>query len=140
MAYQNLALPDSFRDKIASIKCKSPHHDDRYCSTCEAMRDGAEQMYTLISEELLKGVMVEIECMHYTDSGYYVQSVCPICNSTGTITRQATIEDIWDIRELIMHLDHIANHSECSMSKDWAKSALYTKSGGRLVIKNDEKD
>ena len=128
MAYQNLALPDSFRDKIASIKCKSPHHDDRYCSTCEAMRDGAEQMYTLISEELLKGVMVEIECMHYTDSGYYVQSVCPICNSTGTITRQATIEDveikwIWN--------DYVVDGKQFPILR--AKS-------GRLVINNDEKD
>ena len=89
----------------------------------------------------LEGIMVEKECECHQlriEKNPFLE--CKLCDSTGIITRQATIEDIWDIRELIMHLDHIANHSECSMSKDWAKSALYTKSGGRLVIKNDEKD
>ena len=108
------------------------------------MRDKIAELEEELSKckELLKGVMVEEECPH--DMHLKLPNLptdnCPNCHGTGTISRQATIEDIWDIRELIMHLDHIANHSECSMSKDWAKSALYTKSGGRLVIKNDEKD
>ena len=113
----------------------------------------ADQILSLISQELLKGVMVEKECQ-YNDHllcganekgiGDCYHPDIPTCHGTGTISRQAEWGDISDLKDKLKLLEQYAEHLK-EVGKIMGISAetnnldfmFTTKSGGRLVIKND---
>ena len=93
----------------------------------------------------LEGIMVVEKCEHRIEKiGELCNPLtgkCPLCNETGTITRQAEWGDI-DIKKLINAanrlLDYKFPREEPYDFLDLLKNALTTKSGGRLRV--HEKD
>ena len=94
-----------------------------YCPCCfghhEECNENCEEFLSLPS---LDGIVVEVLCDHIVNGTDLPMDICPRCNGTGTIIRQATKDEIEEAMDIAKE----------------KKLEFHLKSGGKLRIR--EKD